>query len=229
MDTSNYTKTVPLALAQGKTAIDIPRCQSLILQCIGTSSLAFTLQSTFGEDTPFYNHASKNHLGKRFLRGRTVTPAEGDILYLDAIGLRKIQITPTVGGGTILVRASDYPAPTLKPVLTTYSFIPDATDELLVVAGESMFWGVHLSTIDATPVYVKMYDKATAASESDTPFYRYAIPANSTSTLAAGSNAPNPEGVLCTLGLSVRAVTGIADNSDTALTAAENYVNVLYE
>jgi len=110
-----------------------------------------------------------------------------------------------------------------------YSFIPDGTDELLISADARFIWGVDVFTIDATPVYVKLYDKATAPAETDTPVHRTGVPANSTAANGAGNNKGVwTKPVPVSNGLGVRAVTGIADNNDSALTASENLINVYW-
>lgn len=110
-----------------------------------------------------------------------------------------------------------------------YSFIPDGTDELLISADARRLWGVDAFTTDATPIYVKLYDKVTAASESDTPVHRTGVPANATAALGAGNNkGPWAKPIALINGLSVRVVTGLADASDAAVTTAENIVNVYW-
>jgi hypothetical protein len=105
----------------------------------------------------------------------------------------------------------------------------DATDQRLIVAGAGLLWGVDVFTIEAAPVYVKVYDKATAPASTDTPIHRTGCPANSTATLGAGNNkTPWPGAVAFTAGLGVRIVTGIADSDNTAATAAKNLVTVYY-
>lgn len=126
-------------------------------------------------------------------------------------------------------RVSESAKPKENGGVHCYTFIPDATDELLISANATEFWGLDVYTIDATPVYVKIYDKATAPSESDTPIHRTGVPANSTSTLGSGNNKGIWEKCIPLVnGLGVRAVVGIADADDTALTTAENYVNVYW-
>lgn len=91
-------------------------------------------------------------------------------------------------------------------------------------------YGLQCYSIDATPVWVKLYNKATAATASDTPVMRHMIPANATAALGAGFIALSwPDGVNFDLGLSVRAVSGIADNDTGALSANEVTVNIQYD
>lgn len=104
--------------------------------------------------------------------------------------------------------------------------ICDGTDELLISATARKFWGVEVFSIDATPVYVKAYDKATAASESDTPVHRTGVPGEASSLGGGNNKGPWPNYKPLTNGLSVRVVTGITDASDAAVTANEVLVNV---
>lgn len=102
------------------------------------------------------------------------------------------------------------------------------TNAALISAGECHLSGFTVAHVDATPVYIKFYDKATAPDENDTPFYRLMIPANSVAANGSGSNVTLPEPRRCTNGLGVRVVTGIADNSTGATTASEGVFNVHY-
>jgi len=109
-----------------------------------------------------------------------------------------------------------------------YSFIPDATDELLISSKPCWVSWVTIFHLDATPVYVKLYNKATAAAETDTPALRFGCPANAVAANGAGSNIILNEPIYFSAGLSVRAVSGIADNNDGALTASEVLINIGY-
>ena len=109
-----------------------------------------------------------------------------------------------------------------------HSFIADATDELLISDGPAWVTGVTVFSLDATPVYVKLYNKATAPAETDTPVYRIGVPANAIAANGSGSNIVIDDPLFCSAGLGVRVVTGIADNSDSAVTASEVLVNIHY-
>lgn len=215
------------------------------------TGLTGTLQGSHDGTTYFEIESVLNAGGTITLNaaGGTITAVDYARLSWDAPGLHSVRFTRAAGSGplrlleysgifgavTALLRkavqylASGISVTTTPPAVQCYSFIPDGTDELLIDATARKLWGVDVFTIDATPVYVKLYDKATAASEADTPIHRTGVPANATSTLGAGNNkGPWPVYIALTNGLSVRAVTGLADNSDSALTTAENYVNVYW-
>jgi len=73
----------------------------------------------------------------------------------------------------------------------------------------------------ATVLWLKFYDVATAAeaTSSATPFWTIGIPATSGANLAG-------IGMRCKNGLSVRCVTGVADNNNTGAGANEMVVSV---
>jgi hypothetical protein len=71
--------------------------------------------------------------------------------------------------------------------------------------------------------YVKLYDKATAPSSSDTPLLTIGIPANSAANVLA------PAGVNTANGIGIRGTTGVADNDTGAPTANDIIVNVFYK
>lgn len=113
------------------------------------------------------------------------------------------------------------------PAVQLHTMICDTTNENLISASARKLWGIEVFSLDATPVYVKLYDKATAPSESDTPIYRSGTPSNATAANGAGRQAgPWPVYVALTNGLGIRVVTGLTDASDGALTADEVIVNV---
>lgn len=128
-----------------------------------------------------------------------------------------------LSGGRIPVTAQSAQA------IQCYSFIADGTDELLIDATARKLWGVDVFTIDATPVYVKLYDKATAPASTDTPIHRTGTPSNAIAANGSGNNKGIwPAYIPLTSGLGVRAVVGLADSDNTALTAAENIINVYW-
>lgn len=163
--------------------------------------------------------------------GVVITLVAGDVLTVcDLYGFYAVRFKRTGGtSATLQIRTGEMYANAGIFALETYHFIPDGTDELLISASARRFYGMRAGTIDATPVYHRVYDKATAPAESDTPFDTLMVPANSTATLASGNNAgPFGNFVALTNGLGIRSVTGIAVDNDSAVTAAENIVTVYY-
>lgn len=68
--------------------------------------------------------------------------------------------------------------------------------------------------------FVKVYDKATAADETDTPVLTLAIPA------ASAANVTIPGGLTFAAGIALRATTGVADNDTGAPGANDVIVNL---
>ena len=68
--------------------------------------------------------------------------------------------------------------------------------------------------------YVKLYDKASAATSSDTPLRTYRVPAS------GGITFSKAMGITFTLGISIRACTCVADNDNTAPSTNDVIVNL---
>jgi len=80
------------------------------------------------------------------------------------------------------------------------------------------------SNINASPRYLKIYDKATTPTVgTDTPIHTFLIPGN---TAGAGTNIPvPPQGILCSSGIGIGITTGAADNDTGAVAASDIIVN----
>lgn len=79
-----------------------------------------------------------------------------------------------------------------------------------------------MSNANAAIRYVKLYDKATAPTSSDTPIRTYLLPPSSTVVV------PITDGVDFLFGISIRATTGVADNNNTGPTTNDVLVNIGY-
>ena len=79
-----------------------------------------------------------------------------------------------------------------------------------------------MSNANAAIRYVKLYDKATAPTSSDTPIRTYLLPPSSTVVV------PVTDGIDFVNGISIRASTGVADSNNTAPTANDVIVNIGY-
>jgi len=84
---------------------------------------------------------------------------------------------------------------------------------------------IHAFNVGAAPVFVRIYDKATAPATTDTPVWSGVLPGN---TSGAGVALPIPDGLALALGLGVRVTAAIADNDATALVANEVMVSLGY-
>lgn len=89
-------------------------------------------------------------------------------------------------------------------------------------AGVNSIYAIVAGNLDGTNAhYLKIYDKATAATQSDTPILKIYLAANDTKTLSI------PGGVPITTGISLRATTEGADSGTTGATANDVWVTLL--
>jgi hypothetical protein len=114
---------------------------------------------------------------------------------------------------------------------TTQSFIGGASvNETAIKASAGQIYSISAFSLDATPVYIKLYNDTTAnIDETDTPVYRLMVPANSTASLGSGFVFDFGVGLEFGTAITLRTTTGIADNDTGALTANEVLVNVCYQ
>lgn len=103
-----------------------------------------------------------------------------------------------------------------------------STNATSVKALRARLYGIQGFTIDATPVYLKLYNKASAPTVgTDTPVKVIMLPGN---TSGAGAVAVGwEEGLLFDLGLAFALTTGIADSDSTAVAANETVVNLDFD
>jgi len=201
-----------------------------------TSSLAFKFEGTIdqGAASPTWSKlyaVNATGSGVGIVPDTAITPATGDVYYVYTSGVETLALNVSAGTGTWQAESGVGIPPFLSSsgnVVQCYSFLCDATDELLISASARKLYGIEVFSISAAPVYAKLYDKATAPASTDTPVKRTGVPANSTSTLGAGTNQGNPNYIALTAGLGIRVVTGIADNNNTAVTASQVLVNVYW-
>lgn len=94
-------------------------------------------------------------------------------------------------------------------------------------ASAGTLYGIQVTTIQATPVYVKFYNSASAPTcGSGTPVARFMVPAASTAANGAGTNIMLPVGVAFGTGLGYCVTGALADNDTTAITANNTLVNI---
>jgi hypothetical protein len=91
-----------------------------------------------------------------------------------------------------------------------------STNATIAKAGPGFLYGIDGLNARASTVYIKFYDKATAPDENDTPKITFAVLASVPFSRYFG-NTP----FYFPTGISYRMVTGSADNSTGALTAAD--------
>lgn len=104
----------------------------------------------------------------------------------------------------------------------TYRNLDLGTTGQIVKATPGALLGWYIANQATSARYVKVYDKATAPTESDTPVMTLVIPAS------AGANAYYSAGWGFDAGISLRATTAIADNSTAAPSSNDVVVNLIY-
>lgn len=93
-------------------------------------------------------------------------------------------------------------------------------------ASTGHLYNIYASNINAAAAYLKIYNKATTPSETDTPVLRILIPGSATGGVAS---IPFSEAVGFSAGISFRVTTALADNSTSAVAANEVAINLTYQ
>lgn len=93
------------------------------------------------------------------------------------------------------------------------------------LAGRARLKGLIGRNNNAAVLYLKVYDKATAAASTDTP--KMTIPVSAAGQIPPLEGVEN--GMLFELGIMLRATTGVADNDTGAPGANDLPVNIIYE
>jgi hypothetical protein len=93
----------------------------------------------------------------------------------------------------------------------------------VVKASAGQLFGWYISNAATSQRFLKVYNKATAADQTDTPVMTIPIPAES------AANVSFPQGIQFAAGISVRCTTGIADNDTGAPGSNECVVNILFK
>lgn len=93
---------------------------------------------------------------------------------------------------------------------------------IVAKASAGQIYGYFISNNAATARFVKIYNKATAPTQADTPILTLQIPASS------AANVSHPNGVAFSTGISYRASTGVADNDTGATTTNDVILNLYY-
>jgi len=101
-----------------------------------------------------------------------------------------------------------------------YRNINMSTTGAIIKAAKGQVFFYVLCNNAATARFVKLYDKATAATSSDTPVMTIELPATMTVQLAL------PQGIEFLTGIGIRATNLVADNDNTAPSANDVVVNV---
>jgi hypothetical protein len=107
--------------------------------------------------------------------------------------------------------------------LNSYQTLVAGDTGLVVQAKKTILCGWSISNSGAAIQHVKLYNKATAPTASDTPALRISIPAGQTVSFSL------PGGVVFDTGLSIRSVTTMPDNGATGTTAGDVAVNLFFQ
>lgn len=155
--------------------------------------------------------------------------------------------TGTTGTGTLrVVLATDQPQLTNKLLVTpdagaTVQPIPATSGGLSIYrnfqtsgaviaaaikASAGQVYGIEVTNINATPVYVRFYNQTGSPGTSDTVVWSAIVPGN---TAGAGIVRTWDKGMAFGTGIGIRVTNAIADNDNTALTANTVMVNVQYK
>ncbi len=94
---------------------------------------------------------------------------------------------------------------------------------LVVATKRSILCGYSITNINAAIRFVKLYNKATAASAADTPVLVIGVPASQTVSLTI------PGGLVFSAGISARCVTTIPDAGATGAAANEIATHLFYQ
>lgn len=91
----------------------------------------------------------------------------------------------------------------------------------IIKAAKGQIFELHICNQAAAPRFVKLYDKATAPTNSDTPIRTYAIPASTTVGIPVTT-----AGIEFLSGISARGTQLLADSDNTAPAANDIVVNI---
>lgn len=111
----------------------------------------------------------------------------------------------------------------LLPYPTNYRTLSLLNVGQVVKSSPGRLYGLSVSNTAVAVRYLKIYNKATAATASDTPVITIAVPAGA--TIVWPENEPL---LFFSTGISVRATTGLADNDNVAPNASDIILNFIY-
>jgi hypothetical protein len=111
----------------------------------------------------------------------------------------------------------------LPPIESSYRTLTLGVTGLVVKATPGAIIHILGQNINAAIRYLKVYNKATAAAETDTPILTIPLPAS-----GAAVTWSLLQGFVFSAGISIRSTTGIADNDVGAPSASETIVHILY-
>lgn len=244
------TQTVTNYSQSGVIAINT---DIIVINCSGATNISVHVQSlgTTGVLTPAWSNDGTNYincvmhdatssgtprttlsgsqlttsvvLGKYFRLRMTTATTAGTTTVSASISSAANSITPyTYVGGSVTVSGSA----TNTPVTPTTTFTNSAasTNATSIKASAGNVWSIICSNDNASPRYVKFYNKASAPTVgTDVPVIKIAIPASSTVKYDGGAT-----GIRFATGIALAITTGIADSDTSAVAANEIKVATSY-
>lgn len=144
--------------------------------------------------------------------------ASGSELQVDVITL------PALATGTNTIGTVGL-APQTSGGLTIARLISAATTNATSVkASAGQVFGYFIGNLNASPIYFKLYDKASAPTVgTDTPAMTIMIPGGS------AANVEWTNGIAFSTGIAYAITAGITDADTTAVSASEQTINLLYK
>ncbi len=158
------------------------------------------------------NRATVSAIEDGTTRGRYVTVSASNALKVDCSATTSpVSMAPATSGGCLISR-----------VLSAAS-----TNSTSVKASAGQVYGWYITNINASPRYVKLYNKASGPTVgTDTPVMTVLVPGNAA---GAGTNVEYNNGIAFATGIGLGITTGVADNDTGAVAANEVVVNLFYK
>lgn len=161
--------------------------------------------------------------GTRSSGTQRVTIATDDIVPASQSGTWTVQPGNTANTTAWLVNDN----PVTSGGLSVSSFLSTAAVQSTSVKGSAgQVYSLEFFNVSATPVYVRLYNKATADDGSGTPIWRGVVPGDAA---GAGFVKTWDKGLAFSIGIAMRCTGAIADNDTTALSANVVTGNVCYK
>ena len=133
---------------------------------------------------------------------------------------------PALVTGTATIGAVSLAPRTTGGLTVARTISAASTNATSVKASAGQVYGIQAYNLNASPRYLKLYNKASAPTVgSETPVATYLIPGN---TAGAGFVITTPNGMAYSTGIAFALTTGIADADTGAVAANEIVVNINY-
>lgn len=183
---------------------------------VGTGDLMLTFETTFsGDSCKFQGVGICGVTGSP--DAWTANPINGSTangLYVDC---RVIQAgTNWIGDVGIKGRTSGGP--------TSFRSIDADENGVVVKASAGQLYWLHAINLHTAPLYLRLYNKSTAPTASDTPVHTFVIPSAGTAN-GGGFVLQTPLGIPFSVGISYRVTTGPLDNNTGAPSANVCFLN----